>query len=104
MTWETDKLVRLGPVEAFDREPTVVEMDGKEIAVFRRGNEVHAIRNVCPHQHGPVGRGVVDKEFVYCPWHGWKFDVETGENPIDDRKRVLTYETVVRDGEVFVRA
>jgi nitrite reductase/ring-hydroxylating ferredoxin subunit len=39
---------------------------------------------------------------VTCPWHNWKFDIQTGENIRDDTYRVPTFETVVDDGDVYV--
>lgn len=32
----------------------------------------------CPHQGGPLIKGVVKDGYVSCPWHGCKFDIETG--------------------------
>lgn len=97
----------------------IAEVDGVEVAVFRIEGEFHAVANFCPHQGGPLcegelcGRTVVDREawewefddtekYVLCPWHGWIFDVTTGENVDTDRYSVPTYEVEVRDGGVFV--
>ncbi|MEM8499995.1 MAG: Rieske (2Fe-2S) protein [Pseudomonadota bacterium] len=35
---------------------------------------------LCPHQLGPLDEGDVVDGVVSCPWHGYKFDVRTGEN------------------------
>ena len=37
-----------------------------------------------------------------CPWHGWQYDVRTGENEFDRALKLETYEVVVEDGEVKV--
>jgi nitrite reductase (NADH) small subunit len=35
---------------------------------------------------------------VTCPWHGWQFDVRSGESPLNPRHRVRSV-PVERDGE-----
>ena len=42
------------------------------------------------------------KKNVICPWHGWKFDVTTGQNINDERYATPTYDVEVEDGEIFV--
>jgi nitrite reductase (NADH) small subunit len=75
----------------------VVEVEGRQVGVFRVAGQVYAYLNVCPHQGGPVGTGglfpairgevrerrlreYLDAEttVVACPWHGWEFDARTG--------------------------
>jgi nitrite reductase/ring-hydroxylating ferredoxin subunit len=49
-------------------------------------------------------RRVRDGQIVRCPWHNWEFDVTTGQNVADPRRRVRTYEVDVTDGEVYLTA
>ncbi|WP_081927529.1 Rieske (2Fe-2S) protein [Halobellus rufus] len=81
---------------------SVLDVDGEQIAVFELDGEYFAMSNVCPHQGGPLGQGRVENGCVYCPWHGWQFDIETGEHVQGD-DAVPTYETFVTDGRVYVR-
>lgn len=81
---------------------TVVDVDGEQIALFNVDGEYHALSNVCPHQGGPLGQGRVEDECVYCPWHGWQFDVETGEHVQGD-STVETYDVVVEGDELYCR-
>lgn len=104
---------------ADDGSRVLVEIEGVEIAVFRVGDDYHAVANHCVHQGGPVCEGelrgrttVADDgwdweyddsgKYVVCPWHGWLFDVTTGVSPDDDRYAVPTYDVTVDDGEVYV--
>ncbi len=111
---------RLGKVEDFaDGKITIREVDGQSIGVFRRDDSFSAMLNICPHRAAPVCRGMLGGtmlpsapgEYVYgldglvlrCPWHGWEFDVRTGESvgPVD--KRNLTMLSVSVEGdEVYV--
>ena len=67
-----------------------------------------AMDNHCPHQKGPLGegsieKGVDDKCWIRCPWHGWDFDPLTGAPPggHEDTGQKL-YPLEIRDGEIFV--
>ena len=79
----------------------VAEVDDVEVAVFNVDGEYYALNNVCPHQGGPLGDGKVEDECVYCPWHGWQFDVETGEHA-HGLKTATSYSVTVRDDDVYV--
>ncbi len=54
--------------------------DGREVAVFTYKGTLYAIDNICPHEGGPLGEGSLDDTTVTCPWHGWQFDITTGQN------------------------
>jgi pyruvate oxidase len=67
-----------------------------------------AMNNHCPHQKGPLGEGAIekgldDKCWIRCPWHGWDFDPLTGKPPggHEDSGQKM-YPLDIRDGEIFV--
>jgi nitrite reductase (NADH) small subunit len=51
---------------------------GHILALFNIGGKIHALQGLCPHKGGPLGDGYCENGQVYCPLHGWKFDIETG--------------------------
>lgn len=57
----------------------LVDVGGKEIALFNVGGAFHAIDNNCTHVGGPLSEGELDGCEVTCPWHGAVFDVTTGQ-------------------------
>lgn len=57
----------------------LVEVEGKEIALFNCDGEYYAIDNECTHVGGPLCEGDLDGETVVCPWHGGEFNIKTGE-------------------------
>jgi nitrite reductase/ring-hydroxylating ferredoxin subunit len=57
----------------------LVEVSGKEIALFNVGGSYHAIDNTCTHVGGPLCEGELDGAEVTCPWHGAVFDVTSGQ-------------------------
>ena len=80
----------------------VAKVGETEVAVFHCDGGFYATQAACLHLGGPVGRGKLDGCVVSCPWHGWQYDVRTGENEFDRALRLETYEVVVEGGEVKV--
>ena len=52
--------------------------------------------------HGPLGEGHVAGCVLTCPWHGWQYDVRTGENEFDRAITIETFDVQVEDGEIRV--
>lgn len=85
-----------------DGEGRVVQAGLKKIALFRLGEEYHAIQNFCPHAGGFLGLGQVKDDCVRCPRHAWKFEIRTGACLTNPRYEVRRYATRVEDGWVWV--
>jgi nitrite reductase (NADH) small subunit len=50
-----------------------------DIAIFRTGDgELFALRDQCPHKHGPLSQGIVHGRTVTCPLHAWNIELATG--------------------------
>ena len=79
-----------------------VEAGEEEIALAHVDGEFYATQGACIHLQGPLGEGRVDDHVLTCPWHGWQYDLRTGENEFDRAIRLRTYPVQVRDGEVQV--
>ena len=60
-------------------------MDGRVLAVFNVEGTYYALDGICPHQGGPLGKGQLNGCVVTCPWHGWQFNVATGQQQINER-------------------
>ena len=80
----------------------VVVADNRELALYNVGGSLYAIQNECLHLGGPLGHGALDGCVVTCPWHGWQYDVRTGENEFDRALALETFQVVVEDGDVKV--
>lgn len=97
----------------------LTEIHGVEIAVYRTDDGYFGVSNYCVHQGGPICEGPVsgrltededgrlcydrENEIVRCPWHGWEFDITTGEHLSRDDYSQPTYDVLVRDGDLYVR-
>jgi 3-phenylpropionate/trans-cinnamate dioxygenase ferredoxin component len=83
--------------------PKSVMVEDCEIVLFRHGNEVFAIENLCPHQHYSVlHQSSQDGYTIACPMHGWSFDLRSGK-PVNGSGRVKTFEVQIRGNEVWVK-
>jgi nitrite reductase/ring-hydroxylating ferredoxin subunit len=61
-----------------------VELDAEEFRVVElRDGTLLAHATTCPHWLGPLGAAAEDG-IVRCPWHGYLFDIRTGES-VDGR-------------------
>jgi len=72
------------------------------IALFNVAGDVFALDGVCPHQGGPLGKGTLEGCVVTCPWHGWQFDVRTGQHQASASLRHTSFEVKVKENAIFV--
>ena len=79
-----------------------VEAGGRWVALFNVDGTIYATDNTCPHAGGPLGEGMLDADIVECPWHGWRFNVRTGERPDNRDFSVPRYEVRVVGDEIEV--
>ena len=83
-------------------ENKIVYVNGTEVALFNVDGEFFAISNVCSHRGGPLGEGFLESDVVTCPWHGWRYNVRTGQNLTIPTAKVATYNVKVEGSEISV--
>ncbi len=100
-----------------------IQADGQEIGIIYKNGAFYAFENMCVHQGGPVCEGKIlgkvevvlaadkqclgerfsDEEIhLVCPWHGWEFDMKTGEAAGNRIYKLNKYRIEQREGEVYV--
>jgi nitrite reductase/ring-hydroxylating ferredoxin subunit len=72
------------------------------VALFNVEGTFFALDGICPHQGGPLGKGFLDGCIVTCPWHGFQFDVTTGQHQTSKSLVHPTLPVKVEDDQVFV--
>lgn len=108
--------------ELDDGERLLTEIEGREIAVFNVDGEYRAYTNWCVHQAGPVCEGTLtgtweaeydsenlevcmewcsEDEVLSCPWHGWEYDVNTGES-LTSNARLLSHSIRIDGDDIIV--
>jgi 3-phenylpropionate/trans-cinnamate dioxygenase ferredoxin subunit len=59
--------------------PIEFKLDGAEVGIFKVGEDIYALENVCPHAYALLTQGFVDGETVECPLHEAVFHIPTGK-------------------------
>lgn len=77
-------------------------LSGRIVALYNVGGEFHALDGICPHAGGPLGKGMLQGTVVTCPWHGWQFDVTTGQHCLNANLCQTRYTVSVVGEEIFV--
>jgi nitrite reductase (NADH) small subunit len=75
---------------------------GRIIALFNVNGAFHALDGICPHQGGPLGKGALTGCIVTCPWHGFQFDVTTGQHQTSRSLVHPTFPVKVEDDYIWV--
>lgn len=78
-----------------DKRNTTFFISGEDFAVFRKSNgKVHVVNAYCPHLGANMGvGGIVKDDCLQCPFHGWRFDGDTGKCksiPYTDKGKCIT--------------
>lgn len=94
-----------------------------DVIVFRHNGQTFAYENRCRHQGGPVAEGVIngkvqvilgedgsvlgetfsqDEIHLVCPWHGWEYNLQTGQCIANPRLSIHRLTTLERNGDVFL--
>lgn len=101
----------------------ILTIGGLDIGVLHHGGRFYAYENRCVHQGGPVCEGRVlgkveavlgkDKTLLgerfsetevhlICPWHGYEYNLATGESVVDRRRRLRRFDVVEKGDEIYV--
>lgn len=96
--------VEVGELATLPRERGIrVTVGEQRIAMFRVGDDVYAIGDVCSHAEASLSEGEVFGTEVECPRHGSEFDITTGEpHSLPATRSVPTYEVAIEDGTVYL--
>ena len=98
----------------------VVTIAGRELVVFNINGAYYCLLNRCPHEGAPLAKAVCvavlhsdepgkyqrsrEGEMLRCPWHGWEFDIRTGQSWCDPQTvRTRSYTVEVEPGTEIVK-
>lgn len=96
-----DDHVDLGPREDLSL-PVTVSLAGRGFRFVELDGEIVCYPTSCPHLMGPLDEGVVAEGVVSCPWHGYRFDLVTGQCLSGARCRLGERPSITqRDGRVI---
>ncbi len=80
-----------------------VDVGGRDIALYKVGDDVFATDNVCTHGHARLCDGFLEGHEIECPLHQGRFDIRTGQATCEPAEQPITvYRVKVEDGRVLV--
>ncbi len=114
----------VGRLQEFsDGMQRIIEVDGIEIGVFYKNGQFYGYENMCLHQGGPACEGItipkvediiqpdktctgarfVEEELHFvCPWHGYEYNLDTGQFVGDKDMSLRKFEVIQKGDEIFV--
>ncbi|MBV6441093.1 MAG: (2Fe-2S)-binding protein [Haliscomenobacteraceae bacterium CHB4] len=85
-----------------DNRAKMLIIHSENIALFKYGNKLSAVHNLCKHQNGPLSEGKIIDGCITCPWHGYQYRPEDGQSPPPFKEMVCTYDVMVEGTKVYV--
>src|SRR3546814_11807870 len=94
-----------GPIEDVSEEyPASAVVAGKEIALYRVGDEIYATDNLCTHGNARLCDGYLEGHEIECPLHQGRFDVRSGKALCAPLKEdIRSYPVKIENGMVYVQ-
>lgn len=68
-----------GLAELPDGATRTLELDGRSVLLSRFGDRVTCFENACAHMGMPLDGGDIDGGLITCPYHGFRYSLESGE-------------------------
>jgi len=90
-------LAELSPGKSVDKR-----ILARRVAVFNDGGEIFAIEADCKHMKASLATGQVSEGVVTCRWHGWQYDLKSGQCLTVSGMKLKKYEIEITDGDVYV--
>src|ERR1700733_1241179 len=107
-----------------DGDRRIVTAGNNEIGVFHHGGAYYAYSNYCVHSGGPACEGILinqvvdliapdrtyqgqtfsDEVHFVCPWHGYEYELITGQCVGDRKLKLKKFEVVRRGDDLYVVA
>jgi len=92
----------LPPADEAKEFPCPQKGGDKTICIANVNGIYSAMDNVCLHQGGPLGQGMIENGKVVCPWHGWQYDPKTGAATHNANAKVAVYPLKIEGGDVLI--
>ncbi len=94
----------LAESDLIEDTPTAVDCSGVAAVVIRHQGRLSALGGDCPHLGAPMAEGWLYRGKLVCPWHGSRFDVQTGAVMTGPATSPLPcFQAQVRGGQIEIR-
>lgn len=91
------KLSELPPGQALEKR-----ILARRIAVFNENGTLYGVESDCKHMRASLAKGGVENGVLTCNWHGWKYDLHTGECLTTKGFRLKLYPVEVERDDIYL--
>ena len=88
--------------ELVDGRIVVKRLLARRFAMLRRGEQIIAFDADCRHMRAPLETGNISGNILRCPWHGWEYDILTGECLTKPGMGLRHYQTEISSGKIYL--
>ncbi|MBK0383870.1 Rieske 2Fe-2S domain-containing protein [Pedobacter sp. SD-b] len=74
-----------------DVELQLITVEGKKICLVKYNSEYFATAAKCPHAGADISQGWCENGFLVCPFHRYKYNLETGRGIIGQGDYIEIY-------------
>ena len=80
-----------------------LKLEGHKLLLSRQGETVQCFHNACSHLGVPIDGGECEAGVLTCPYHGFRYELSTGNCLTAPAVPLRPYPVKVRNGQVFVQ-
>ena len=85
-----------------DGQRRLIQVDGLSIGIFHHQGQWYALQNSCLHRGGPICTGALEGDTLTCPWHGYQYDLPSGQLLLDRHSTLPRYRVELRGEAVYI--
>jgi nitrite reductase/ring-hydroxylating ferredoxin subunit/alkylhydroperoxidase/carboxymuconolactone decarboxylase family protein YurZ len=86
-----------------DGEVNYAAVDGRNLFIYREGDEYRTYDSRCPHQVTNIPHLALDGFRLTCPKHHWAFDIKTGKCVEKGNRPLRHFDTRIENGKLYAR-
>lgn len=74
----------------------------RRVALFNDNGQLFAVEGDCKHMKAPLSTGRVQNKTVECPWHFWRYRLDTGVCLNMEKVALKTYVVEEEGDDLYV--
>jgi 3-phenylpropionate/trans-cinnamate dioxygenase ferredoxin subunit len=86
-----------------ENQPRLLVIKNKRICLARHQGKIHAVQDKCTHNGESLSKGKINYQGeVICPWHGYRFNLKTGRECMQQISDLECYPIKENEEGVFI--
>ena len=102
--FQADDWAQVAALSSIDDGSTqVFDVEGESVLLSRLGDKVTCFANSCAHMGMPMDGGDISDAIITCPYHGFRYSLESGECLTAPEVQLQPHGVRVKDGQIEIR-